>query len=233
MKIVVVGSGKGGTGKTTTSTLVATHLTKYFKVGLLDTDLSSPKVGEMFGLYKHRYTFSSAGKLEPVRWKGIGEDQFLEVFSLGADIPPDQFVAWKGSQISDMIKEQFTSIDWGDIDVLVVDLPPSTSDSVQTVLEMCGSATVVPITINTSLAISDTRRFLSLVRSKKMIPTDMLLNMSDLYDNHTDEEIEEILGVKILAHIPFNKDFNAPEAGLKMMANPDNQLADTLRGIIP
>jgi Mrp family chromosome partitioning ATPase len=57
-----------------------------------------------------------------------------------------------------MLKEQFTSIDWGDIDVLVVDLPPSTSDSAQAVLEICGNATVVPVTINTALAISDTRR---------------------------------------------------------------------------
>lgn len=232
MKAVVVGSGKGGTGKTTTSTLIATHLTKYFNVGLLDADLSCPNIGDMFNLEDHNYTFAANGKLEPVRWKGINEEQFIEVFSLGADIPADQFVAWRGSQLSNMLKEQFTSIDWGDIDVLVVDLPPSTSDSAQAVLEICGNATVVPVTINSALAISDTRRFLSLVRSKKMIMSDLILNMADLYDNYTAEEIKEVLGLDIMTGIPFNKEYNSDGAGIKMLENPDTKLADIIRGII-
>ena len=233
LKALVVGSGKGGTGKTTTATLIATHLTKYFNVGLLDADLSCPSIGKMFGLTDYVYDFAANGKIEPVRWEGITEGQFLEVFSLGGDIPDDQFVAWRGSQLRSMLKEQFTSVDWGDIDVLVVDLPPSTSDSVQTVLETCGNATVVPVTINTELGISDTRKFLSLVRSKKMIISGLLLNMADVYDStYTEDEIEEILKLTILARIAFDKSFNGKQAGLKMLANYDDELADLFRGIV-
>ena len=229
MQTIVVGSGKGGTGKTTVSSLIATHLTKYYNVGLLDADLSCPNIDSMFGIEGHRYKFTKSGKLEPVRFEGIGDERFLEVFSIGADIPQKQYVAWSGKQLTQMLKEQFLAVDWQDIDILVIDLPPSTSDSVQTVLEMCGNATVMPVTMNTPLAVYDTRKFLQLVQSKNMIVSGMFLNLSDIYQIYSLKDIVKEVGIDVLAEIPFNKIYCGQQGGIEMLMNHDGDLADAIR----
>ena len=74
MKVLLVGSGKGGTGKTTMSSLIATHLTSQYNVGLLDTDLGCPSVAKMFGIGDYQFKFEPEGGMIPALFEGIGDN---------------------------------------------------------------------------------------------------------------------------------------------------------------
>jgi len=226
MKVIIVGSGKGGTGKTTMSSLIATHLTKQYNVGLLDTDLGCPSVAKMFGMGNYQFKFESDGLMIPALFEGIGEERTLKVFSVGADIPDNQFVAWDGTQLTAMLRDHFDSVSWGDIDVLVVDLPPGTSDNVQLPMELYGNATVVPVTLNTDLACTDTQRFIQLARSKDMTINDLIVNMSDVYSNTEGIMFYEALGINKVITINFNNKYTMHSAGLLMLDTPDDNLIE-------
>ena len=226
MKVLLVGAGKGGTGKTTMSSLIATHLTSQYNVGLLDTDLGCPSVAKMFGIGDYQFKFEPEGGMIPALFEGIGDERTLKVFSVGADIPDDQFVAWDGQQLTGMLRDHFDSIAWGDLDVLVVDLPPGTSDNVQLPMELYGNATVVPVTLNTELACTDTQRFIQLAKSKDMTINDLIVNMSDVYDNTEGIVFYEALGINKVITINFNKLYTMNSAGLSMLDAPDDNLIE-------
>lgn len=232
MKTILVGSGKGGVGKTTVAALIATHLTEHHNVGLLDGDLSCPSVNGMFDLHDYQYSFNSSGKLLPPKCEGVNADKTLRVFSLGADIPADQFVAWTGDQLREMLREQFVMLDWGDTEYLVVDMPPGTADSVQTTLDFVSNAKVVPVTQNTPMAVADTLKFISMVRHKNMELTPLILNQNDMFAHYTDEELYNMMKLEILTKIPFRKDYYLPDAGLRMLDSPDTELGLVVRRLV-
>lgn len=232
MRIISVGAGKGGTGKTTISAAIATHLTRYYDVGLLDADLSCPNLYSMFGLENYQYTFAENGLLLPPVCEGYRKGSQLKVFSLGADIPSDQYVAWTGTQLTDMLREQFISIEWNGIDILVVDMAPGTSDNVQTVLDFLPNATIVPIVLNQKLSLADCRKFVELCRHKKLNISPAIVNLSDVFSYYSDKEIYEMMQLKVMMHLSMNKDWAEEDAGLRMLANPDKDLARSFREIL-
>ncbi len=233
MKVLVVGSGKGGTGKTTAAALIATHLTSKYNVGLIDADLSCPSISQMFDFNGESYGFAPGGLLKPLEFKGVANGNTLRVFSIGSDIPREQHVVWSGRQLSEMLRDQFTSVDWGDASILVVDLPPSTSDSVQSVLSICGKATVCPVTINSDLAVTDTLRFLTLCQKYNLIIKPIIKNMADIYEVYEKKDFNKIIGLETLCEIPFNHAYAGERAGQKMLNSLfDNRLATTFERLI-
>ena len=246
MFIVLVGSGKGGVGKSTVSSLVATHLTTHYDVGILDCDLSCPSISRLFNIQDYQFKINKAGKIVPPQTEGIAEGKILKVFSIGGDIPEQQFVAWKGSTLADILSEQFNYVAWGDIDVLVVDMPPSTNDSVQTILDFCSRGSVITVTIPTDLSLADSLKFVNLVNSKNVNLAGCIVNMSnvfppiggnsldvDLGDKTVDNTyIEEYLGCKVLCQLPMKPEWSKPVAGLQMIKDHDPELSQVLRSIL-
>ena len=121
-QIIAVGSGKGGVGKTTLSVNLAVALVKLgYKVGLLDADVYGPNVPLMLGVNAQPQA-NPEGKIDPIRVHG------LKVISVGFLNPGDKPVIWRGPMLHSIIRQFLGSVQWGELDYLVVDLPPGTGD---------------------------------------------------------------------------------------------------------
>jgi ATP-binding protein involved in chromosome partitioning len=122
-RIVAVASGKGGVGKSTMSVNLACGLAKLgLRVGLLDCDIYGPSIPLMMGVHE-RPTLSAAEKMIPLESHGV------RLMSIGFLLEDDQPVIWRGPMIMKTIQQFFMSVEWGELDVLLVDLPPGTGDA--------------------------------------------------------------------------------------------------------
>jgi Mrp family chromosome partitioning ATPase len=135
MKVIVVLSGKGGVGKSTLAVEIATILyLKGHKIGLLDVDLCGPSVPQMLGLKDQQIHMSSQGWV-PVYLDHKSKMRFA-VMSIGFLLNrSDDPIIWRGPKKSALIKQFLNEVCWGDIDYLIIDTPPGTSDEHLTVLE--------------------------------------------------------------------------------------------------
>jgi len=122
-RIIAVASGKGGVGKSTCSANLACALTHLgAKVGLLDCDIYGPSIPLMMGVYE-RPTVNEAERLVPPMAHGV------KVMSIGLLVTDDQPVIWRGPMITKTIQQFLMAVEWGDLDFLLVDLPPGTGDA--------------------------------------------------------------------------------------------------------
>jgi len=122
-RIIAVASGKGGVGKSTCSSNLACALTHLgAKVGLLDCDIYGPSIPLMMGVYE-RPTVNEAERLVPPMAHGV------KVMSIGLLVTDDQPVIWRGPMITKTIQQFLMAVEWGDLDFLLVDLPPGTGDA--------------------------------------------------------------------------------------------------------
>lgn len=122
-KIVAVGSGKGGVGKSTVAVNLALALKKQdLKVGLLDADIYGPSIPRMLGVLNQQPEVSAGNKLLPIERYGI------KIMSIGFLVDEGSAVVWRGPMLFKAINQFLYDVEWGDIDVLVVDLPPGTGD---------------------------------------------------------------------------------------------------------
>jgi ATP-binding protein involved in chromosome partitioning len=154
--IIVVASGKGGVGKSTVAANLALGLNLAgAKVGLIDADIYGPSVPIMFGLEGAKPKASEInGKtsIEPIEKYGI------KLLSIGFFTDPNQPVPWRGPMISTAVKQLFNDADWGELDYLVVDLPPGTGDIHITVTQSFPIAGAVIVTTPQQVALADARK---------------------------------------------------------------------------
>lgn len=155
--IIVVASGKGGVGKSTVSANLALALARQgAKVGLVDADVYGPSIPIMFGLENARPMAMETGdgktKIVPVEKYGI------KILSIGFFTNPDQPVPWRGPMASNAVKQLFNDAEWGELDYLVVDLPPGTGDIHITLTQSYPVAGAVIVTTPQNVALSDTRK---------------------------------------------------------------------------
>lgn len=161
--IILVSSGKGGVGKSTVaSNLAVTLAADGAKVGLIDADIYGPSVPIMFGLVgakpSARETADGKSLILPIEKYGI------KLLSLGFFADPDQPVPWRGPMASNAIKQLFNDADWGELDYLIVDLPPGTGDIHITICQSFPIAGAVIVTTPQQVALADTRKGLAMFR---------------------------------------------------------------------
>jgi ATP-binding protein involved in chromosome partitioning len=154
--IIAVASGKGGVGKSTVSVNLALGLAKAgAKVGLIDADIYGPSIPIMFGLEGARPKASQVeGKtrIEPIEKYGI------KLLSIGFFTDPNQPVPWRGPMVSTAVKQLFNDADWGELDYLVVDLPPGTGDIHITVTQSFPVTGAVIVTTPQNVALADAKK---------------------------------------------------------------------------
>eukprot|EP01024_Parvocaulis_polyphysoides_P037143 TRINITY_DN33041_c1_g4_i1.p1 TRINITY_DN33041_c1_g4~~TRINITY_DN33041_c1_g4_i1.p1 ORF type:complete len:352 (-),score=77.11 TRINITY_DN33041_c1_g4_i1:306-1361(-) len=155
--IILVLSGKGGVGKSTISTQLAFSLAgKELEVGLLDVDICGPSVPRMLGLQGEEVHQSNAG------WSPVYVEDNLGVMSIGFMLPdPDEAVVWRGPRKNGIIKQFLKDVDWGELDILIIDTPPGTSDehiSIAQLLKGCNLAGAVLVTTPQEIAVMDVRK---------------------------------------------------------------------------
>ncbi|TCD03097.1 Mrp/NBP35 family ATP-binding protein [Pedobacter psychroterrae] len=161
--IVLVSSGKGGVGKSTVASNLAIALSADgAKVGLIDADIYGPSVPTMFDLVGAkpgaRETEEGKTLILPIEKYGI------KLLSLGFFADPDQPVPWRGPMASNAVKQLFNDADWGELDYLIVDLPPGTGDIHITITQSFPIAGAVIVTTPQQVALADTRKGLAMFR---------------------------------------------------------------------
>lgn len=154
--IIAVASGKGGVGKSTVAVNLAVGLAKAgASVGLIDADIYGPSVPIMFGLEGSRpmaKDVDGKSRIQPIEKYGI------KLLSIGFFTDPNQPVPWRGPMVSTAVKQLFNDADWGELDYLVVDLPPGTGDIHITVTQTFPVTGAVIVTTPQKVALADTKK---------------------------------------------------------------------------
>jgi ATP-binding protein involved in chromosome partitioning len=172
-RVVAVASGKGGVGKSTVSANLAHALAKLgFKVGLLDADIYGPSQQLMMGATGEP-TGDEAGKIYPVEAPGG-----VKVMSFGYFVDADQPVIWRGPMLQKALEQFFGDVHWGELDYLVVDLPPGTGDVALTLCQNVPLAGTLIVTTPQDVALIDARKGLHMFRKLDTRVLGIVENMS-------------------------------------------------------
>ena len=164
--VIAIASGKGGVGKSTVTANLAMALHRSgAKVGIIDADISGPSMPVMFGAEDMQPTITPKdGKnyINPIRQYGI------KLISIGFLTPPDSAVVWRAPMASQALKQFFGDTDWGDLDYLLIDLPPGTSDIHLTLVQTVPVTGAVIVTTPQKVAIADANKGLAMFRQPQI-----------------------------------------------------------------
>lgn len=205
---VMVSSGKGGVGKSTTSVNLAVALAMQGKkVGLLDADIYGPNIPRMVGLGDEKPEIVG-NKVIPFNVYGI------EMMSMGSLIDQGQALMWRGSMVMKAITQLLQDIAWGELDCLVIDMPPGTGDAQLTLAQSVPVAAGINVTTPQHVALDDSRRSLDMFKKLHIPVAGIVENMSgfvcpscdtesDIFGQGTCDELANEYSTKVIANIPI------------------------------
>ncbi len=231
-KIVAVASGKGGVGKSTTSANVALAFKKQgLKVGVLDADVYGPSMPRLFGI-KGKPDMADNGKLAPKESFGV------KVMSIGFLVQDEQPIVWRGPMVMSAIKQLLEDVEWGDLDVLVVDMPPGTGDAQLTLAQTVPLAGAIIVSTPQDLALIDARRGIAMFQQVHVPLVGVVENMSyfvcphcggrsDVFAHGGARHEAEKLGVPFLGEAPLHMSIReTSDAGVPVVVSaPDSPQA--------
>jgi len=207
---IAVMSGKGGVGKSTIAVNLAAAFAKMgYKTGIMDVDIHGPNVPMMFGVEGKQLIFTSNG-IQPI------EADDIKIMSVGFFLASqDSPVIWRGPKKTGVIKQFLSEVNWGDLDVLIIDNPPGTGDEPLTILQSVPLDGVVLVTTPQAVVQEDVRKGINLVLESKVPIIGIVENMSGFICPHCHEEVpifgsgntEEMaknMDVRFLGKLPLN-----------------------------
>src|ERR671916_882274 len=182
--IVAVASGKGGVGKTTVSANLAVALAmEGASVGLLDADITGPNIPLMLGV-EGAPVASAEGKITPLERYGV------KVISIQFFVPEGQPIVWRGPLVGGAIQQFLRDVDWGELDYLVIDLPPGTSDAQLTLAQAVPISGALLVTTPQDVALADVVKALAMFRRMSVPVMGVVENMSNFICPHCGEATE-------------------------------------------
>jgi ATP-binding protein involved in chromosome partitioning len=236
--IVAIASGKGGVGKSTTAVNLALGLAASgHKIGLLDADIYGPSMPRMMGITGQ--PASSDGKnLDPLENFGI------KVMSMGFLVEEDTPMIWRGPMVQSALEQMMRDVNWGELDVMIIDMPPGTGDAQLTMAQRVPLTGAVIVSTPQDIALLDARRGLNMFRKVNVPVLGLIENMSyflcpkcgersDIF-SHGGARIEaDKLGMDFLGEVPLHMDIReTSDAGKPIVvSDPDSEHAKTYRAI--
>jgi ATP-binding protein involved in chromosome partitioning len=233
---IAVASGKGGVGKSTVSTNLALAIRAMgYTVGLLDADIYGPSQQMMLGV-EGRPMVGEDEKIIPMENHGI------KTMSLGLITRPDEPVIWRGPMVMKALDQFLTDVKWGELDFMIIDLPPGTGDAQLTITQKVPLTGAVVVTTPQDVALIDARKGLAMFRKVNVPVLGIIENMSYYICRHCGEREEifghgggkktaDMLGVPFLGEIPLDgKVVVGGDTGQPIvMSNPDSPAAAAFR----
>ncbi len=182
--IIAVGSGKGGVGKTTLAVNLAIVLAKLgHRVGLLDADVYGPNVPLMLGI-SGQPKIGGDNRITPLEVHG------LKVISVGLLNPGDKPLIWRGPMLHSIIRQFLGSVEWGQLDYLVVDLPPGTGDVSLSLIQTVPLTGAIVVSTPSDVSLQDARKAIEMFRQMKVDVVGMVENMSYFVCPHCHQQTD-------------------------------------------
>jgi ATP-binding protein involved in chromosome partitioning len=236
--IIAVASGKGGVGKSTTAVNLALGLRDLgLKVGILDADIYGPSLPKLLAI-KEKPVTVGGNRLKPIQRYG------LTVMSIGFLIEEETPMIWRGPMVMSALTQMLREVEWGELDVMVVDMPPGTGDAQLTMAQQVPLKGAVIVSTPQDLALIDARRGIAMFKRVNVPVLGIIENMSyfvcpecgersDIFGHGGARHEAERLGVPFLGEVPLHMDIREKsDSGLPVVAtDPDGPHAKTYREI--
>ena len=236
--IIAVASGKGGVGKSTTAANLALGLAAIgHKVGVLDADIYGPSMPRMLGI-SGRPASPDGKVLQPMEAYGV------KCMSMGFLVPEDTPMIWRGPMVMSALQQMLRDVAWGELDVMVVDMPPGTGDAQLTMAQQVPLAGAVIVSTPQDIALLDARKGLNMFRKVEVPVLGFIENMSYFLCPHCHERSDifshggarheaERLGVEFLGELPLDIAIRetSDEGRPIVIAAPESEYAKTYRAI--
>lgn len=248
--VIAVASGKGGVGKSTVAANLAVALSQTgSRVGLLDTDIYGPSVPTMFGVTE-RPNVTTQKKLVPIEKHGV------HLVSMGFLVDPDQAMIWRGPMVTSAVKQFMQEVAWGELDYLILDLPPGTGDIQLTIVQTVPLTGAVIVSTPQAVALDDVRKGVAMFQKVNVpvlgvvenmayfVPDDQPKKKYYIFGKHGARQLAQTLGVPFLGEVPLREQIrqtsdagtpvvasdpaSAPAIGLKEIANRVHQSLATI-----
>lgn len=233
---VAIASGKGGVGKTTVAVNVATVLAQSgARVGLLDADIYGPNVPMMMGV--SGMPAPQGGKMMPAEAYGV------KIMSIGFLVKPNQPLIWRGPMLHSAIRQFLSDVEWGELDYLIIDLPPGTGDAQLSLSQSLPLTGGVIVTLPQAVSQADARRGLEMFRQLDVPVLGVVENMSylelpngeqvDIFGRGGGEQLARDAGVPFIGAIPMDKEVRVGgDAGKPVViVQPESPVAKALVAI--
>ena len=181
--LIAVGSGKGGVGKTTVAVNLAVGLGALgYRAGLMDADVYGPNVPLMMGV--NRTPMASGDRIQPLEQFGV------KLMSMGFLNPGDKPLVWRGPMLHSVVQQFLRGVDWGELDYLVIDLPPGTGDVQLSLIQTAPITGAIVVTTPSDVSLEDARKAVHMFHQVRVPILGMVENMSFLICPHCHERID-------------------------------------------
>lgn len=210
--VIAVASGKGGVGKSTVAANLAVAMAQTgARVGLLDTDIYGPSVPTMFGV-KERPNITTQKKLVPIEKHGV------HLVSMGFLVDQDQAMIWRGPMVTSAVKQFMQEVEWGELDYLILDLPPGTGDIQLTIVQTVPLTGAIVVSTPQTVALDDARKGVAMFSKVNVpvlgivenmayfVPSDMPEKKYYIFGKHGARKLAQKLEVPFLGEVPLRED---------------------------
>lgn len=237
---IAVASGKGGVGKSTVAVNLAVALSESgAEVGLVDTDIYGPSIPTMMGVDDEKPRVTDDKRIEPLERHGV------RLLSMGFMVDPTEAVVWRGPMVSNAVKQFLGDAEWGDLDYLVLDLPPGTGDIQLTIVQTVALTGALIVTTPQTVALADARKGVAMFEKVGVPVLGIVENMAYftppdlpdrkyyLFGEEGGKDLAEELEVPYLGEIPIEQQVRegSDEGSPIVLSHPENASAEAFRTV--
>lgn len=238
--IVAVSSGKGGVGKSTVAVNLAVSLAlDGAKVGLMDADVYGPNVPLMLGVGHVQPQVSDKGQLIPLEAHGV------KIISMAVLVPPDKPMILRGPMLHGVVRQFLTDVDWGELDYLIVDMPPGTGDVQLSLAQLVPVQGAILVTTPQAVSLADVRRAFAMFEQVAIpvlgvienmsyfVPPDMPEKRYDIFGSGGGQKLADQFNLRLLGEVPLGMEVRlGGDRGVPVVvANPESAQAIAFRTI--